>query len=349
MRDIINTENLVSSDENTYSFQINLSENNSLNKFSKLLPIFYLSEKLQKTFKEELDLRDGLKLVINEYKPKKNLTVSFDIHNAPVEIAFCLNGRMTVDFETLPDENDVVYKDTLEVSKGSAAFFHLPYTKGKLSIFGNEKLTIISLHCSAKFISQFIDGESMLLSGGKIEISNNTIQKVFVELTSSNQQMTSLVSQIHSCNYRGSTKKMYLEAKAVELTALLLEHLKSQFIDENTFELTAEEVQRIRTIELILKNNLVEVPTLMDLASIAKMTHTKLNKGFRRVFGNTVFNHLRELRIQKAVAFLEEGKYNITQIAYETGWSSPSHFTKDFTAKFNKTPKQYQKEFKSNH
>lgn len=305
-----------------------------------------MSEKLKKSFKDEIELRDGLKIIINEYKPKKNINISFDIQNAPVEIAFCLNGRMSVEFETNSIENPKD-KDTLEVSKGSAAFFYLPNTNGKLNINANEKLTIVSLHCSPKFISQFFDNNTMSLASGKINITNNMIERSFVELTNSTSIMTNLVTQIYNCNFKGASKKMFLEAKGIELITLLLEHLKSQFIDEDSFVLSNEELNKIKTIEIILNNNLVEVPTLLELANIAGMTHTKLNKGFRKVFGNTVFNHLRELRIKKAKELLEEGKFNITEIAYETGWSSPSHLTKEFINKFGITPKQYIKNHKS--
>lgn len=245
---------------------------------------------------------------------------------------------MSVEFETYSG-----YKDTLEVSKGSAAFFYLPNTRGKLSIYANEKLTIVSLHCSPKFVSQFIDSENMTLSGNLIQITENKINKAFVELTNSNTWMTNLINQIYNCNFEGASKKMFLEAKSIELITILIEHLKSQFVDENDIILTQVDLKKIQTVETILKSDLVEVPTLLELANIAGMSHTKLNKSFKKVFGNTVFNHLRELRIEKAKELLALGTKSITDIAYETGWSSPSHFTKEFTNKFNITPKSYMK------
>lgn len=324
---------------NSYNFQINLSNNKNLNNLTKLLPILYISDKLKKSLKEELILRDGLKLVINEYKPKRSVNISFEIVNAPIEIAFCMAGRMMIEFETKEG-----YKDTLEVSKGSAALFFLPNTNGNLKIYPNETLIIISLHCSPKFISQFIDGGNIQLSNNKLEIINNEINKAFIELTKSTNWMVNLINQIYECKFSGASKKMFLEAKAVELITIMFEHLKAQFIDEESFVLSKFDMIKIETVDYILKKDLVNVPTLLELARISGMSHTKLNKSFKKVYGNTVFNYLRELRLDEAKRLLLEDKFSITEIAFETGWSSPSHLIKEFTNKFYLTPKAYFKE-----
>lgn len=68
---------------NKYNFEINFS-NMITGRNVSLMPLFWLSEKIKKGFKEEINLANGLKLVINEYKPKKNITIDFKITNAPM-------------------------------------------------------------------------------------------------------------------------------------------------------------------------------------------------------------------------------------------------------------------------
>ncbi|MFW5702115.1 MAG: hypothetical protein ACOCX7_04130, partial [Bacteroidota bacterium] len=55
-------------------------------------PKFDISEKLRRGFSDIVELRQGLKLIINKYNLKKNIRVSFTIDEPPIEFAFCLSG-----------------------------------------------------------------------------------------------------------------------------------------------------------------------------------------------------------------------------------------------------------------
>jgi AraC-like DNA-binding protein len=57
--------------------------------------------------------------------------------------------------------------------------------------------------------------------------------------------------------------------------------------------------------------------------------------------GRSIFQHLRELRLERAAALLCEGKMQITQIALEVGYASPSHFTSAFRETFGCCPGLY--------
>ncbi len=50
--------------------------------------------------------------------------------------------------------------------------------------------------------------------------------------------------------------------------------------------------------------------------------------------GRSPVAFIRDIRLNKALSLLKENKYNISQIALEVGYNSPSYFSKCFQEKF---------------
>ena len=49
------------------------------------------------------------------------------------------------------------------------------------------------------------------------------------------------------------------------------------------------------------------------------------------------------IRMKMAADMLRENQYTISEIAYQTGFSDPSYFSRVFKSVFQITPKEYQK------
>ena len=49
---------------------------------------------------------------------------------------------------------------------------------------------------------------------------------------------------------------------------------------------------------------------------------------------------VKTIRLEKALELVKEGKLNISEITYQTGFSSPSLFTRTFKQAFGKTPSE---------
>lgn len=54
---------------------------------------------------------------------------------------------------------------------------------------------------------------------------------------------------------------------------------------------------------------------------------------------------MRDIRMEKALALLKQKSGNVAEIAFETGFNSPSYFTKCFTEKFGCTPTNFAKNY----
>ncbi|MFV0521172.1 MAG: helix-turn-helix domain-containing protein [Mangrovibacterium sp.] len=55
----------------------------------------------------------------------------------------------------------------------------------------------------------------------------------------------------------------------------------------------------------------------------------------------STIEYIRIFRLKKAVKLIASGECNISETAYETGFSSPTYFTRRFKEFYGKTPTEY--------
>ena len=71
-----------------------------------------------------------------------------------------------------------------------------------------------------------------------------------------------------------------------------------------------------------------------------------LSREFSKYFENMSFGeYLRKMRIEKAIELIQTTNYSLTEIAYLTGFSDQSHFTRIFKKLNGKGPLAYKKSF----
>ncbi|MDB9527379.1 AraC family transcriptional regulator [Oscillatoria sp. CS-180] len=136
---------------------------------------------------------------------------------------------------------------------------------------------------------------------------------------------------------------MYLESKAIELLALLMEEETEIHQDDaQTALLDLDYRDRIHYAQEILLKNLTDPPSLMELAQQIGMCDYNLKRGFKEVFDSTVFDYLRDRRMEKAQQLLLDGQLKIATVARAVGYDSPTSFNAAFKRKFGMSPKVYQ-------
>ena len=78
-----------------------------------------------------------------------------------------------------------------------------------------------------------------------------------------------------------------------------------------------------------------------DLARLADLSPSQLQREFRRLFGMTVADYVARIRLVMASLKLRESDAAIGQIARDCGFHDQAHFTKAFKKYAGQTPRQY--------
>lgn len=81
--------------------------------------------------------------------------------------------------------------------------------------------------------------------------------------------------------------------------------------------------------------------TLESIAAYAHQNATALCRTFKRETGKTIFQFLNKIRVENACSLLVDTDMNISQIAYESGFTNLPHFNKQFLLLTKKTPTKF--------
>jgi len=75
-----------------------------------------------------------------------------------------------------------------------------------------------------------------------------------------------------------------------------------------------------------------------ELVHESDMSLYRLNRRLHLINGKTTSQFIREVRLQKALELLQNEPYTVSEVAYRTGFSSPSYFISCFHEFFGYPP-----------
>lgn len=105
--------------------------------------------------------------------------------------------------------------------------------------------------------------------------------------------------------------------------------------------LTAREREAVTTARRLLLLDMRRPPGLGDLADAVGLSEKRLNACFRSEFGSTVFEVLRNHRLEHARIALEAGAAPLKQIAWRVGYNHVSNFINAYTACYGAPPRRH--------
>ena len=151
--------------------------------------------------------------------------------------------------------------------------------------------------------------------------------------------MMRLLKGIVDCDFTGDLRKDFMQSKVSVLLLLALEQLVSRPAEKETLiHLKKYDLQKIHEAREYLLSNMENPPTLKELAHKMGMNDFKLKKGYKQVFGTTIFGDFNRERMDKAMQCLLDNDMSITDTAMLTGYQDSPNFIRAFKAYFGSTP-----------
>ena len=196
------------------------------------------------------------------------------------------------------------------------------------------------------FLIQFTKDAFLQLTQGANEALNrfgeNVLNGIPAPLSVNNLPMDAgmqnMISNIVNCRYKDGLKKMFLLSKSIEFLVMQAEACNATLKPSKNFIKTNYDKECIMYAREYIMNNLETPPGLSELAKIIGINEYKLKRGFKEIFGNTVFGYLSDARLEIAKNDLLETKKTVSGISSELGYSSVQHFSNAFKKKFGMSP-----------
>jgi AraC-like DNA-binding protein len=151
--------------------------------------------------------------------------------------------------------------------------------------------------------------------------------------------MRNLARQLFKRGLNGPLRSLMMEGAVIQLLALQAAALGAKPAGRAT--LTLREQRKVREARERLLSDMRNPPSLGALASLVSLSEKKLNAGFRTQFGATVYETLRNERLEHARLALEDGRLSLKDVARRVGYNHVTNFIKAFAARYGAPPRRY--------
>jgi len=103
----------------------------------------------------------------------------------------------------------------------------------------------------------------------------------------------------------------------------------------------------VKELKEIIQDQIDTNLSLTDISKSLDIHPSYLSREFSKHFDNLSFGeYIRKLRIEKAIELMKTSPYSLTEIAYLTGFSDQSHFTRIFKKHTGQNPSAYRKKIR---
>lgn len=155
-------------------------------------------------------------------------------------------------------------------------------------------------------------------------------------------EIQAIAAGIIALNENSPLGDFYLKLKAGEMIYLFFaELLKRQ--NKASYPLNVSDVKVMYLIRDKIISDLSIPPDLTELTKLSNMSESKLNRLFRQIFGNSIYNYYQTLRMNEAAYLIKEEKLSVSEAGYRLGFTNLSHFTRIFERHLGLKPKKYAK------
>ncbi|MCP4118470.1 MAG: helix-turn-helix transcriptional regulator [Desulfobacteraceae bacterium] len=281
------------------------------------------------------DLAFGMSVTISSCKVRSGLYARLTDDDQGFTLVFSLKGRSR--------NSNRFFKNGFVLEPGSNYLYSFPDPVLVREADRGEDLRAVVVKIPSSRLSVF--GEAVLPEGLARQTTLSRGDYYFHKNANS-LAINMALEQIINCRFRGRTRQLFLESKALELMALKLEMISDNKPGEQGLSKT-EHRGILRAREVLLKE-IQHPPSIHELAKIAGMSHPRLNKCFRVVFGCSAFEYLRKERLEMSRNLVAGNGMSMTDIAYATGYANSSHFARAFFNHYGIQPSQYRKQVSAN-
>lgn len=90
-----------------------------------------------------------------------------------------------------------------------------------------------------------------------------------------------------------------------------------------------------------IANHLAEPLSVAALATLVSLSPSAFSRVFREVTGTPPHRYIKDCRLDRARELLDDRRLGVSTVAGVVGYSSVSHFIKEFRSRFGSTPGEY--------
>lgn len=165
-----------------------------------------------------------------------------------------------------------------------------------------------------------------------------------IEAKEINSTIKLILNQITTKQTNEVLRPIFIKGKVYELLSYYFSTTTTDNNNESCPYIANEEtISKIKHAKQLIIKEMINPPSLSELAKEVGLNIKKLKSEFKEVYGVPVFTFLLNYKMELGKQLLLEQQLNVNEIALQLGYSTSSHFIAAFKRKYGITPKQFSK------
>lgn len=273
--------------------------------------------------------RDGVSVEWHDFETPRELDWGSSFHHDSLEICLNLSGtgviRQRRQSHTLENHTVGLYRRAAgELAAGRGA---------------GERHQFVTVELSRSFLAPHLAGAMMQLQPlVRSFLQGNSRRGEIAAVQPMTTAQQTLSAMLHQPPVPVAAQPLWYHGKIMELIAQLFFLPEPELFCARQIRVARERVEKVKAI---LVRNLETPPNLDDLGRQVGCSSFYLSRIFSQETGTTISQHLRKIRMERAAELLLTGRYNVTEVALEIGYSSLSHFSRTFCETTGHCPALY--------
>ncbi len=170
----------------------------------------------------------------------------------------------------------------------------------------------------------------------KPEVRNIIVDQPVIKVLT-NQYIKILAADLIGNKLPPSVSHIHCKAKVLEVFALQLDELIST-PEPSSLNIRDDDMKKIRMVRQLIEENTGYTYTISELARYAGTNEQYLKKFFKHFYGKTIYNYMLGCKMEKARDLILKRGAKIANVAQQTGYKYPTHFSAAFKRYFGYLP-----------
>lgn len=238
----------------------------------------------------------------------------------PESIELCLN---------LAGRAEVAHgREAIALPAGSAAAYAQAARPLRARRMAGERHRFITLEFSRGFLATHLAGaEAQTMPVVRRSVFNRRAASAIAPATPLSEPQRGLAQSLAHPPVAPAALPLWYQSKVMEAVALFLIAPAPELFCARQKRVNRERIERAREI---LRERLVEPPSLEQLGREVGVSPFYLSRTFSQEMAMTIPQFVRRLRMERAAELLLAGGHNVTEAAFAVGYASLGHFSKSF-------------------
>lgn len=271
----------------------------------------------------------GYSIEWHDFQAKREFDWAPSFHPDCVELCLNLDGKGFVEGNG----------NRAEFTPNTAGFYYRQKEPLTAKRAAGERHQFLTVEFSCPFLAKHLaETKGMLHPVVRAAVEGCPCEHVTGATVRLTAQQLQIISTLRQPPVYAAAQPVWYQCKALELAVTFLVKPEEELFCTRQQRLAQE---RVEQVIFLLKQNLAEPPALEELGKKIGCSHFYLSRIFSAQTGQTITQHLRHLRMERAAELLKGGEHNVTEAALEVGYNSLSHFSAAFHETFGCCPGLY--------